>query len=624
ANLTLAGAVAGGAVAGAASSAASQAVGIATGVQDSFSWKGVAIGAIGGAISGGLGFSGPLKGTDAVRSGIRAATSSAVTQAVGVATGLQDRFDWTGVAVAGVAGGAGAWAGNHINFISGPLEFSPGTRAGAALSGAAGGIAAAAAESLVAGKNFGDTIVSRLPEIIGASIGNSVAANIQSRQQRNLSESELASVGGMGAGYLHGGSAQDTLSTGTSAERPGLFARAGRAFLNFVAAPVRALQRAFDLSPTDYTLRSPAMDLSIDDIPSVSELLVTARRAWSNNMEALSGGLAAFRASADARAMAAVRGLERRSPLLGHAAGALVGVVEAAPGVSRELYHRAESFSRFAQSFGPAGLANDLTGLSNLAPGLPSAARAGSQLASAAKGAWRTLEAGSAMYEAAKLDPLGAVRATAGYVGRGARAVEQIYADAGGGALGTEAVTQRFVEAFGADAVLIAVGAGLAGRASSAGELLGAVDGLAVRSTMVVSDARRVVAAKAAESASPLARTYSGGAYGRLSSEAGVIERHHAPPNSLGFTTEYSGPAIQIDYADHLLTSSHTRMGLEGKIYRREIQDLLNKGDVRGAMAREVLDIRRAAVQGGGSANKYNGAVREMLDYSYGKGWLDK
>ena len=128
----------------------------------------------------------------------------------------------------------------------------------------------------------------------------------------------------------------------------------------------------------------------------------------------------------------------------------------------------------------------------------------------------------------------------------------------------------------------------------------------------------------AAEGAAPVARTYGGGAYGRLSSEAGVIERHHAPPNSLNFTTEYSGPAIQMDYADHLLTSSHTRAGLDGKLYRAEIQGLIESGNMRGAMAREIWDIRRAAVQGGGLATKYNAAMREMLDYTYSKGWISK
>jgi len=45
---------------------------------------------------------------------------------------------------------------------------------------------------------------------------------------------------------------------------------------------------------------------------------------------------------------------------------------------------------------------------------------------------------------------------------------------------------------------------------------------------------------------------------------------------------------------------------------------------MRGAMAEEVWDVRRAAVQGGGSVSKYNDAIRGMLDYSYDKGFIGK
>jgi hypothetical protein len=50
----VAGGIVGGAVAGAAGSIASQAVGLATGIQDKFSWKGVALAAIGGGVGGGI------------------------------------------------------------------------------------------------------------------------------------------------------------------------------------------------------------------------------------------------------------------------------------------------------------------------------------------------------------------------------------------------------------------------------------------------------------------------------------------------------------------------------------------------------------------------------------------
>ena len=46
---------------------------------------------------------------------------------------------------------------------------------------------------------------------------------------------------------------------------------------------------------------------------------------------------------------------------------------------------------------------------------------------------------------------------------------------------------------------------------------------------------------------------------------------------------------------------------------------MIEKGDWRKAMATEIRDVRRAALQGSGDRTKYNGAVREMLNYA---GWL--
>ncbi|MEZ5688505.1 MAG: hypothetical protein R3E21_06950 [Caenibius sp.] len=94
--------------------------------------------------------------------------------------------------------------------------------------------------------------------------------------------------------------------------------------------------------------------------------------------------------------------------------------------------------------------------------------------------------------------------------------------------------------------------------------------------------------------------------------------------DSISPYTRYSGPAIQMDKSDHILTSSHGSQGLEGALYRSEIKQLIDDGNMRGAMAREIWDVRRSAVQGGGSVSKYNDAIRGMLDYSYGKGFIEK
>ncbi|MDE2596480.1 MAG: LysM peptidoglycan-binding domain-containing protein, partial [Sphingomonadales bacterium] len=103
-------------------SVVSQAVGVATGIQEKFSFKAVAMAAVGAAVGGGLSALGDKAGTfgafinggEWYQVAAKAALSSAITQGVGVATGLQDKFDWAGVAAAGVAAGVGVIAGKAI------------------------------------------------------------------------------------------------------------------------------------------------------------------------------------------------------------------------------------------------------------------------------------------------------------------------------------------------------------------------------------------------------------------------------------------------------------------------------------------------------------------------------
>jgi len=170
-----------GLLAGAAGSAASQAVGLATGIQDRFDFKGFALSALAGGITAGIGPSGQMLGarsaTGLFGKGVLAAAgrgilASALTQGVGVATGLQKKFDWAGVASAGVGAGLGSWASNKWGLDG---------FAGKTVPGAAAGIASSAAESLVLGRDFGDTLMANLPGIIGNTIGNLVADGIAGR-----------------------------------------------------------------------------------------------------------------------------------------------------------------------------------------------------------------------------------------------------------------------------------------------------------------------------------------------------------------------------------------------------------------------------------------------------------
>ncbi|MFC4314274.1 RES domain-containing protein [Steroidobacter flavus] len=97
-----------GAIAGAAGSVASQFTGMLTGVQDGFDWKGVALGALGGGIAAGLGSSttwaNAIKDMPAwAQTAVTAAASSALAQGIAVATDLQEKFSWRAVAAAAVA-----------------------------------------------------------------------------------------------------------------------------------------------------------------------------------------------------------------------------------------------------------------------------------------------------------------------------------------------------------------------------------------------------------------------------------------------------------------------------------------------------------------------------------------
>ena len=56
--------------------------------------------------------------------------------------------------------------------------------------------------------------------------------------------------------------------------------------------------------------------------------------------------------------------------------------------------------------------------------------------------------------------------------------------------------------------------------------------------------------------------------------------------------------------------------------YRAEIKAKLDGGDMRGAMATEIRDVRRAAQEISGDRTKYNGAMREMMDDSRQRGLI--
>jgi len=107
----------------------SQGVGVATGIQGKFSWKSVGLAAIGGGVGAGLGLAAGLDKLGAVGSAlknsfVRGATSSVIGQGIGLATGLQSKFSWSGVAAAGVGAFVGAQVGgdNMYHNLAGCLR----------------------------------------------------------------------------------------------------------------------------------------------------------------------------------------------------------------------------------------------------------------------------------------------------------------------------------------------------------------------------------------------------------------------------------------------------------------------------------------------------------------------
>ena len=134
---------------------------VAIGLQDDVNWKGVALATLGGAISGGAMPAGTNPGTVI----LHAALSNATTQGIGVLTGLQEKFDWRGVAAAAAGAAAGqlagkAFANTDINRV-----------AAAGLRGFASGLVAAAAH--------GGSISARQVAVdaFGTALGESLASN---------------------------------------------------------------------------------------------------------------------------------------------------------------------------------------------------------------------------------------------------------------------------------------------------------------------------------------------------------------------------------------------------------------------------------------------------------------
>ena len=102
---------------------------------------------------------------------------------------------------------------------------------------------------------------------------------------------------------------------------------------------------------------------------------------------------------------------------------------------------------------------------------------------------------------------------------------------------------------------------------------------------------------------------YRGGAYDSLGAQRHAIERHHIPSNDSNGMSTGRGPSIQMDYKDHLQTSSWGRA--KGAVnYRTEQGALVTNKKFMTAMAMDIFELK--ARFGG----KYDQAIKEAIAYT--------
>ena len=184
----MAGAV-GGALAAAAGAAGvsvvSQGIGVALGIQDKFSWKQVGMAALTAGLTNGA-TPMPVTGVKFVDAALSQAVMNAGVQGVAVGIGLQDKFSWTQVAVAGVGAGVNSFLGDTLGGAATYDKVSGALKEPASFGhvlGRVGGesIARAGTRSLLTGTSFGDNIIAELPNAIGSTIGMLVSEQAQAQ-----------------------------------------------------------------------------------------------------------------------------------------------------------------------------------------------------------------------------------------------------------------------------------------------------------------------------------------------------------------------------------------------------------------------------------------------------------
>ncbi|AMO95601.1 lysM domain protein [Collimonas fungivorans] len=195
--------VAAAAIGGAVGAAAGQGAMMAMGMQDSFNWKGVALGAISAGATSGVGSyfsagavvaptattanaanaaaSSSISAADIAKAFGQGALRNVAAQGIGVATGVQQSFDWRGVAVSAIAQGVGQGVGAQIKGWSldsnAAMDSAINVGARSVVAGFVGGVVSTAARGGSLGRNVGAITMDAVASTIGNSVVDSIAAS---------------------------------------------------------------------------------------------------------------------------------------------------------------------------------------------------------------------------------------------------------------------------------------------------------------------------------------------------------------------------------------------------------------------------------------------------------------
>jgi len=274
-------------------------------LQDGINWKSVAMSAVAGAVSVGVGAFGSFDFTGGVIA--RAAVANATTQGIAVATGLQEKFDWRGVAAAAAGAAASQAMGGLLNSQGtgdGALAAAA-TQTGvtrfvqAGLRGVAGGLVAAAAR----GGRISATQV--VVDAFGNALGESLAASSDrdpsSMGYRNEMDRESdAYRPGFNYNYRNGSDVESDNAADARIVGPGLRLSSGGGGMRLSAGAVGAWAQESDRGIAAEAARLASVDSNYDD---------SAARVRGPNADALDAQLqrdvTAIRKATEARERAA-------------------------------------------------------------------------------------------------------------------------------------------------------------------------------------------------------------------------------------------------------------------------------------------------------------------------------